>query len=516
MRFIRLTRLTVAALLALTACGGDDKGPSEPGGNDGTITTIQITPTSPSVDEGGTVTLAAVAKNAAGETVEGTSFTWTSANTAIATVGQTTGVVTGVLAGTTQVTATGGGKTGTTTVTVTTGAATTTTTAIAYTRGGEIRLIDLDGRNDRNIWTQPYPDIPSYTVKGLVWKPDGTELAFSSNHEQIVSFYDREIYAVRPDGSRLRKLTNGPKYEDLASFPQGIVTARVTNLSSESGPFVIYVVGAREPQAAVIAPGSTQTFTFPFVADFGDHAQAVVAIYGGYRWFDAGAAPDVKAGQTVNGGTVTITGGVTAANVGAVGPAWRSDGAKLGFLSTVTCILYQVSDDPPPGYSHSPLLDPDVTAPCTWDYSPPSVAGHHLLVTNIDFDAGEGHIHRLPEGSSTLGPALVTFPSYDQMTDMRWLPDGSGFLFAKGGELFDESIHLFEHTFATGSTRQVTSFAETVIRGISISPDGQFVAFERAATLDGPSDIWVMRRDGSDPRLLVQNGTSPAWNPLHR
>jgi hypothetical protein len=31
--------------------------------------------------------------------------------------------------------------------------------------------------------------------------------------------------------------------------------------------------------------------------------------------------------------------------------------------------------------------------------------------------------------------------------------------------------------------------------------------------LDGPSDIWVMRRDGSDARLLVQNGTSPAWNP---
>ena len=103
MRFIRLTAM---AVLTLAACSD---GPNGPGvDDDDTVSTIQITPASPSVDEGGTVALAAVAKNAAGATVEGTSFTWTSTNPAIATVGQSTGLVTGVLAGTTQITATGG------------------------------------------------------------------------------------------------------------------------------------------------------------------------------------------------------------------------------------------------------------------------------------------------------------------------------------------------------------------------------------------------------------------------
>lgn len=509
---MRILGITTALVFALAACGGDDGGPGGPSENDRTVATIQVTPSNPSVDEGGTVALGATAKNAAGATVDGTTFTWSSANPAVASVAEATGVVTGVATGTTTVSATGGGKSGSTTVTVTAGTV-TTTTAIAYARGGQIRLVELDGSNDRAIWTQPYPEIDYYSVSGLTWKPDGTAIAFSSNHEQVLSFYDRDIYSVRPDGSRLRKLTNGPAYEELAGYPQGIVTVRVRNLSGDAGPFVVYVQGAREPLADLIATGDTKTFTFPFVADFGEHAQPVVAILGAYRWFDAGAAPDVRAGATVDGGLLTITAGSALQDFGAVAPGWRADGAKLGFLNPLTCILSQVSANPPPGYSHTPLLDPDVAAPCAYDWAPPAVGAHHLLVTDLDATAGELRIHRLAEGSSTLGPPLVTSPSYDRMTDLRWLPDGSGFLFAKSGELFDDNINLYEHTFATGNTRQVTSFTETVIRGFSVSPDGQRIAFERAATLDGPSDIWVMRRDGSDARLLVQNGTSPAWNP---
>jgi hypothetical protein len=48
---------------------------------------------------------------------------------------------------------------------------------------------------------------------------------------------------------------------------------------------------------------------------------------------------------------------------------------------------------------------------------------------------------------------------------------------------------------------------------VSISPDGQLIVFERAATREGSAaDLWVMRRDGTGQDLLVQNGTRPSWS----
>jgi Tol biopolymer transport system component len=51
------------------------------------------------------------------------------------------------------------------------------------------------------------------------------------------------------------------------------------------------------------------------------------------------------------------------------------------------------------------------------------------------------------------------------------------------------------------------------VRRFSISPDGQRIAFEKVSSLDGPSDLWVMQRDGSDAHLVARNAAYPAWNP---
>jgi uncharacterized protein YjdB len=80
--------------------------------------TITVSPETPSVQVGSTVTLTAVAKNATGDVVAAT-FGWATANPAIATVNASTGVVTGVAAGTVNMTATAGGITGSVSVTVT-------------------------------------------------------------------------------------------------------------------------------------------------------------------------------------------------------------------------------------------------------------------------------------------------------------------------------------------------------------------------------------------------------------
>jgi Tol biopolymer transport system component len=46
-----------------------------------------------------------------------------------------------------------------------------------------------------------------------------------------------------------------------------------------------------------------------------------------------------------------------------------------------------------------------------------------------------------------------------------------------------------------------------------VSPDGQSVVFERARQFnDQHSDLWVMRLDGRDARLLVRDGSGPSWS----
>jgi Tol biopolymer transport system component len=110
-------------------------------------------------------------------------------------------------------------------------------------------------------------------------------------------------------------------------------------------------------------------------------------------------------------------------------------------------------------------------------------------------------------------PTLVaTLTDYVRLIDIHWLPDGSGFIVARTGSLLDESVNLYEYSFS-GQVRQLTSFSGDYARRFSISPDGQRIVFERVSTLDGPSDLWIVARDGSNPHLLVANAGFPAWNP---
>lgn len=142
--------LAVAALVAFAGCSGGGDG----GGTTGptpVFTSLTISPSTPSVAVGGTTTLTATAKDQSNNTMSGLQTTYTSGNTAIATV-TNAGVITGVAVGTAQITATGviGAVTKTQTVTVTVAvagatanvAATTSNTFdpknVTITRGGTV------------------------------------------------------------------------------------------------------------------------------------------------------------------------------------------------------------------------------------------------------------------------------------------------------------------------------------------------------------------------------------------
>jgi Tol biopolymer transport system component len=384
---------------------------------------------------------------------------------------------------------------------------------IAYARGGEIRLVEADGSNDHSLWTVPRPDLP-YTVTGLAWKPDATEIAFSSDHEEATSFYGRDIYAVSSDGSRLRKLTNGPTLEGLTSLPKGSVTLTVQNNTSDGGPWFVYVMGASQPQMITLGLGESARLTFNDVADLGSGIQPAVAINGTDRWFGVAGA-DVQSGRSADAGLLTITpfGGVP--HFGADVPAWRSDGSGLAYLESPICQLDALPANPPAGTTGTAALPEGVfESTCGFDLGPAPIADQLLVVDDGDYSTnGETHIYRTTQGSGSRGTLVGTLTDYVRLVDIHWLPDGSGFIVARTGGLLDESVNLYEYSLTDGSVHQITAFTENPARRFSIAPDGRNIVFERASSLDGPSDLWIMARDGSGQRLLVANAGYPSWNP---
>src|SRR5829696_3334594 len=213
---------------------------------------------------------------------------------------------------------------------------------IAYTRNdAEIRLIDSSGRNDSQLWTHPDAKKP-FGIFDLAWRPDGKELAFSSGHQNMVSLYHADLYSIRPDGTGLRKITNTPDYNRYSSYKKGTVTITLKNLQysfqkaqSSTGIFTIYIIGADMPQQVLLPPGATKTIVFKNVADFGDHAQPVVAIYGQIRWIMPGT--DVVAGKNTKAPDFTIRGDGYE-YYGAFRPVWKSDGSQISYRDGM-CVL---------------------------------------------------------------------------------------------------------------------------------------------------------------------------------
>jgi TolB protein len=388
---------------------------------------------------------------------------------------------------------------------------------IAYIRNGtEIRLIEPDGSNDRRLWTHPDAS-KDLGIGSLAWRPDGQELAFSSSHAAVASLYDADLYAIRPDGKGYRKLTNTPDRSEYARYPKGSVSVTLRNdqptykqSQASSGVFIVYVAGAEEPQQITLPPGSSKTLLFNNVADFGNHPQPVVAMWGKFRWFIPGL--DVQAGRTTKAPVFSITGdGIEL--LGAFRPVWRSDGSRVSYRSGL-CTLSSGPVNPTAGeYSYDPMFgDKNPLGTCVWDWGPtPSTANQFIYSEN---GSGGSSVFRITEGGKHPGEKLTAYSDidYQLLFDLRWLPDGSGFLFSNQ-TLMRDSANIFRYDFSTRKTTQITRLENEFTGSFSISPDGRSIVFERSKSLDDNRDIdlWIVGIDGRNPRLLVRNAFSPSW-----
>jgi TolB protein len=388
---------------------------------------------------------------------------------------------------------------------------------IAYVRRSthDIHLISPDGTDDRVLWTAPRP-LSLYPAYDLAWRPDGRELAFSSEHEETCSLYQSDVYAIGYDGSGYRRVTNSPACAALAALPKGSVEVNVTNSAGPNAQ--VYVQGA--PSAKFAENG---TMRFDNVADFGSRVlQPAVGIYIGAYGEDRteGYPPyaDVQPNQTVFGGDLDIPGisGVECFGTGKV--SWKAGGSALAYGMRTYSRISQISASPPYGSIGVPLPVVEHTAPYLVAWGPTTATKDQYLYSSRYepvFENLEG-IYLNTVGNVSGGTKLVPISAYyggEEVYDIEWLPDASGFLFTKRYVNLGIFTDIFEYNFATEEISQLTYLPDDEgARGISISPDGQYIVFEWVTEVwDPTSSLWIVNRDGSGLRKLADDAGRPAW-----
>ncbi len=390
---------------------------------------------------------------------------------------------------------------------------------IAYVKHstGDIHVISPYGTGDRVLWTNPGLSGMD-NVMYLAWRPDGRELAFSSEHEAACSWYDSDVYAIGYDGAGYRRVTNAPACAALASLPRGSVTVNVNNYTSSL--IWVYVQGA--PSVKTVLGGFFGTVTFDDVADFGPGVlQPSIGIGGLDRFTSYPPYADVQSGQTVPGGNLTVMQYSGFRGFGAGKVSWKADGSALAYGMRSASGISQIPANPPYGSIGVDLPVIQEASPSLVAWGPtPATKDQYLYNTGMNiFKEDVGGIYLNTVGDTSGGTQLVLVPDYSgqYIHDVEWLPDGSGFLFSLQWVPLDICSDIFEYNFATQEITRLTpalwdESSDGGARGLSISPDGQRIVFERAVyPLDTNGSLWIMNRDGSDLHKLADDAGRPAW-----
>ena len=388
---------------------------------------------------------------------------------------------------------------------------------IAYVKFSthDIHVIAPDGTNDRVLWTAPRP-LSLYVPLHLDWRPDGRELAFSSDHEEACSWYESDVYAIGFNGDGYRRVTNAPACAALASLPKGSVTVDVANYTSSL--VWVYVQGASGIKS-ILGSG---TVTFDNVADFGPGVvQPSIGIYGLYRITSYPPYADVQPNATVPGGNLVVMQYSGFEGFGAGQVSWKADGSALAYGMRSYSGISQIPANSSYGSIGVDLPVVQSASPGLVAWGPTSATkDQYLYYSNWDvLKENVGGIYLNTEGDTSGGTQLVLVPDYSgqHIEDVEWLPDGSGFLFTLFHVELGYYSDIFEYNFATRTITQLTDSlndetGDGGARVLSISPDGQQIAFERALyPLSTSNSLWIMNRDGSNMHKFADDAGRPAW-----
>ena len=373
---------------------------------------------------------------------------------------------------------------------------------IAFVDGKAVKRINPNNSATQTVWTHPSDTPELYSVR---WKPDAGELAIASDHEKWFSPLSVDIYGVRPDGSNLRRITNAPSQAEIAAGNYGKGSVRINvfnNISAPENfsPFVISLRGAADLVSFNLPPyQQTAQVTVDNVADLGGD-QAVLFIYSsascGANSRDTGGFVDIVAGQTVE---VNLT--FNATNCNGLEPyarelSWKRDGAEIGYVLNSAPYVVAAAGSTSPGtpwfgqsglietVSWSPINDQVLYDPCC--------SGGGIFVRDVTGGAESRLIDR----------GTVADPNRP-----AWLPDGSGFLYILGNDIFFAD--------AQGQNQQRLTFFAAGERAerVSPSPDGSYLVFERK--LGTVSSLWIMERANPANMWQLTAGSKPDWSRVN-
>ena len=262
----RLALLSLCTLAFAVACG-DSSGPPA-------VTLVEVSSSASDVAVGGTLQLTATARDAKGSVLTGRPVTWTSGSLTTATVSPS-GLVTGVAAGSTAITATIGGKTGSKTVNVVPPPVATVSVTLAATtlRVGETTQGTAVARDASNnvlegrakSWASSNSQIATVSNAGVVTAitPGSATITATSENKSgsaqlTVSAGDPEaapqITAVSPDTlteGQAATIT-GTKFGATAAENMvriGGVAASVTSVSATTLQIIVPNMNCRPAQA---------------------------------------------------------------------------------------------------------------------------------------------------------------------------------------------------------------------------------------------------------------------------
>ena len=362
-----------------------------------------------------------------------------------------------------------------------------------------VNTIQVDGTGKQSVWTHPSSVPTTNHIYDVAWKPNGVEIAFSSNHESAYSAFNADVYGIKPDGTGLRRITNAPsKAEiDAGGYPTGTVTGSIQNDYGNVTTLLVYVEGASEPVSVDIGDyGTTTGFSVANVADMGVGSHYVVLIWSSGscangREYTA-AVVDVVPGGTVDTGALAFTGNCGTYNSTAI--TWQRDGTEVG-VDVITPRKFTAS-----GQAIGNSL---FTAPLTADKPAWSPVNDQILYRNWIIGGDTGLYLTTVDGAT--GTWLVNTNGALWVTP-AWLPDGSGFVYT-----IDNQIR--QHILSGNLDTLLATFYNEYVDNPSVSPDGTYIVFERQSTLAPIQyNLWIIKRS-SPTEMWAVTADGKSYNP---
>ena len=370
-----------------------------------------------------------------------------------------------------------------------------------------VKRIAPDGSGNSVLWTHPSTVPETNSLFDVAWKPDASEVAFSSNHESGYSAFNSDVYGLKPDGSGLRRITNPPGQSDLSngSFQYGKVKGSIRNDYSSVTTFMVYVEGAKNPVSVNVgAYGDEVGFPELEVADLGVGLHYVVFIWSkgsnaNCREY-APAVIDVQAGQTINAGTLSFDGTCGAYDSESI--SWKRNGAQIA-VDVLTPRKFASVGEAIGTALFSGAAFADKVA---W-----SPVDNRVLYRNNIADNSFSGIYMTSDNGDA-GTRVVASGGALWLTP-AWLPDGSGFVYTSDHE-------MRQFLFAGSQDTPLAYFYNDFVFNPSVSPDGRYVVFEWQESFTGGNyhNLWVL--DRSKPTQMWSltsdnRSTNPDWSRVN-